>query len=219
MRGRNRRNRGGRQKTPWEDPPWWPALRLLAWRPLLANPSRLSWPLLLLLAGLWGATGALGAETPGLVGLTGPPAAPPLVVVGRQSPPLALGDKPWSKVDVALESSFWTLYLVDWAQTRYIAKNGTRYTRIWAHWEVVDGNRVIIPTCYRYEDYLVEKNPLLGRHPSLGRVDAYFALSGLLHVALIRTLPEEWRRTFLVSSVALEAFCVGNNIRLGIKFQ
>ena len=159
----------------------------------------------------------------------GPELPPGPTAVIREGPTLSprvaapgvgkLPDQAWGKVDVALESAFWTSFVVDWAQTRYIAKNGYRYTRIWAHHEVVDGVDTIVPTRDGDWEFMTERNPILGKHPSLRRVDAYFILSGVAHVAIARSLPERWRRVFLVSAVTLEAYCVGNNIRLGVRLR
>jgi hypothetical protein len=62
-----------------------------------------------------------------------------------------------------------------------------------------------------------ERNPLLGRHPSTRKVDMYFALSGITYAFMTRNLPEKWRRVYMITSVTIEAFCVGNNIRLGVR--
>ena len=68
----------------------------------------------------------------------------------------------WSKTDYAREAAGLVVTAVDWGQTRYIANHPDRY---------------------------LELNPILGAHPSLDSVDAYFASVLVLHSLISALLP------------------------------
>ena len=92
--------------------------------------------------------------------------------------------------DILLESIFITLCLVDWGQTLNIADNPHLY---------------------------YERNPLLGQHPSRGKVNTYFAIAIPLHIGVTYALPKKWRSFWLKGSIGVEVLCVGNNFVLGIN--
>ena len=82
------------------------------------------------------------------------------------------------------------LTIVDWAQTRYIAKHPGRY---------------------------YETNPLLGRHPSVSRVDNYFAACWVADQIIVWVLPLIWSRLYLTSRFMVGYNAVTNNAEIGIK--
>ena len=84
-----------------------------------------------------------------------------------------------------------SLLLVDWSQTRFIAKNPARFTEI---------------------------NPILGKHPSLRAVNIYFSCCIALSVAGAYSLPFWWAIGVGTAVVALEAFITIRNYRRGIRF-
>jgi len=92
--------------------------------------------------------------------------------------------------DVLLEAIFIGLVLVDWGQTLNIADNPQRYH---------------------------EYNPILGRHPSRGEVNTYFALAIPLHTVVTYALPQKWRKYWLVGTIVPQAVCVGNNFAIGLR--
>lgn len=66
---------------------------------------------------------------------------------------------------------------------------------------------------------LEEANPILGKRPSVGQVNAYslsVALSGAL---LANKLPPKWRNIFLGGVTALELGAMLNNRRNGFRFN
>lgn len=84
------------------------------------------------------------------------------------------------------------LLVIDWRQTLVIARNPQRW---------------------------YERNPALGEHPSVARVNAWFALmaAGVLGIAwLCRGLPDVFV-VFASTVVVAEVICVVNNWRLGIR--
>lgn len=81
---------------------------------------------------------------------------------------------------------------IDWLQTRQIAKNPDRW---------------------------YETNPLLGRHPSVGRVNSHF-LSGLFLVYFSYYFLDSAEYRWLLGSIlAVEVMMIGNNLRLGINVR
>lgn len=95
----------------------------------------------------------------------------------------------WTSTDSALLGTAITGLAADWAQTRYIA------------------------TEHGYH----ETNPLLGSHPSVGRVNTYFAGSIAGTVGLALWMPRKPRTLFLGSMVALEIGLVIHNHSIGIQ--
>jgi hypothetical protein len=86
-----------------------------------------------------------------------------------------------------------TLLVVDWLQTRYIADNPDKHGEI---------------------------NPIMGKHPSMGEVNAYF-----LGSAIVMNLIGEYaldspdKKTFYVFITGMETLAISNNIKLGIKLR
>ncbi len=89
-----------------------------------------------------------------------------------------------------------SLLALDWAQTRYIS----------AH-----------PDGYR------ELNPLLGSHPSIGRVNTHFAGAMLADWAIGNWLRDEFgddpRKTWLIAVSVIEGGIVAHNYRIGARFN
>lgn len=96
---------------------------------------------------------------------------------------------PWSRQDIGLEVGYQLLHVIDWGQTRQIAKQPDKY---------------------------YEMNPILGEHPSVGRVDAYMALSGLLHVGVTHFLPKEYRPWFQGITIVIKGGLVAHNFSIGL---
>lgn len=98
--------------------------------------------------------------------------------------------KDWTNADTARETAYTVLHIADWGQTRYIAKNPQFY----------------------------EQNPLLGEHPSVGRVDTYF-ISGLIaHTAISYALPPKYRRIWQYIGIVMEGGVVAHNTSIGVRF-
>ncbi len=99
--------------------------------------------------------------------------------------------EPFTVDDWKREAAFAALTVMDWQQTHDIARHPGMF----------------------------ELNPLLGRHPSAGRIDRYFAASLLAHVALARILAPQYRVTFQRATIVAEAVVVGRNTYLGLRVQ
>ncbi len=100
------------------------------------------------------------------------------------------------QVNNAMEAAATSALLADWAQTRDIAECAPH-------------------ACH-------ENNPILGRNPSKGRVDLYFAGATLANFGVNRWLAQKppWYRTsYNLMILAVESVCVINNNQLGFRFN
>lgn len=95
----------------------------------------------------------------------------------------------WTEDQKRMGAALAAVTVVDWAQTRYIADSGGRF---------------------------YETNPIIGKYPSMRRVDTYFAASLLLGAAVLDALPTEYRDTALKAGLVLELLVVSNNARIGV---
>ena len=105
-------------------------------------------------------------------------------------PSLCEAREPWEFTDYALTSAALASLVVDWGQTRHIAKNPNRFD---------------------------EKNRILGSTPSVGKVDTYFLGAMLGTVAVAHLLPQDMRRLFLAGTLSMELSVIDQNRSIGIK--
>jgi hypothetical protein len=98
----------------------------------------------------------------------------------------------WTALDYSLAGGAVTLMALDWAQTRYGARNPSRYA---------------------------ERNPMMGEHPSSAKVDRYFTAASLLTAGVALVLPATQRRLFLGSVIVVETSVVFSNHQIGVKFD
>lgn len=96
----------------------------------------------------------------------------------------------WDRTDYALGATAIAGLVVDWGQTRYIAK---------------------------HPDTHFEKNRILGEHPSVGRVDAYFAGTIAGTLAFANWLSPTNRKILLGTVTAVELVVTNRNRSLGVK--
>ena len=71
---------------------------------------------------------------------------------------------------------------------------------------------------YRYHEDYYEQNPLLGRRPNAGAVNLYF-LAVTPAVFLAADYFSDYRKEILQATSLIELIMVGNNLRIGLKFQ
>ena len=155
---------------------------------------------------------------PGMVG----PVVPPPVALQLAPPetPRAPAERPSSRAEVALEAAFWTLFAVDWVQTLEVARHPTWAVPLPCSQAVgADGSLVNLPPRVVHLDRYTERNPLLGRHPSVQKVHAYFLAAGVGYVLMTRTFAPRWRRGITLSALSLEALSVNGNIQAGIRLR
>ena len=102
--------------------------------------------------------------------------------------PISYGD-PWTREDSYRETIYLTLHIVDYAQTREIARNPNYY----------------------------EQNMYLGKHPTVSQVDNYFSAMALAHIGVAYLLPDEWRAPFQYVTIGVEVGAVAHNFSIGIS--
>jgi hypothetical protein len=95
----------------------------------------------------------------------------------------------WTHRDTALQLSYTALHIADWGQTLDIENHPDQ----------------------------AESNPILGRHPTRGEINTYFATTLALHWLVARVLPQKWRNTFQLGTIALEFDVVSDNRSAGIR--
>jgi hypothetical protein len=98
----------------------------------------------------------------------------------------------WSRDDTARQVGVTLLLCADWMQTLDIAEHPDRFH---------------------------EYNPILGEHPSRGRVNMYFAAAVVGVGVIAWVLPPKWRRWFQWGVIAVETACVVNNFGHGISLS
>ena len=96
----------------------------------------------------------------------------------------------WSEAQQASGIALGTLLLVDYLQTRQIAKQPEIYHEI---------------------------NPVLGKHPSLGTVNTYFAGAAILGYLALDALPSDMRSWALGAGIVLELAVTSHNNTIGLK--
>ncbi len=103
----------------------------------------------------------------------------------------------WTWRDTALETAWAAFWLVDWKQTQQIARG---------HWEGSRDDRFKIH----------ETNRFLGREPTTGRVNSYFATCLVLHPVISYALPKPYKTIWQGITVIYEADMVQDNRDLGL---
>jgi len=102
------------------------------------------------------------------------------------------GGREWTKTDTALEAVWQVGHVADWMQTRQVAKHP-------AQWE--------------------ELNPILGKHPSVGKVDTYMLGAALAHYGISYALPKEYRGIWQYISITVKYGVVGYNSAIGVSVK
>ena len=70
----------------------------------------------------------------------------------------------------------------------------------------------------RYREGYYENNPILGKHPSTGRVDLYFISAGLIGYTIADNLDQN-RKSFLQMWTAVGIFYTNRNLGIGLKMK
>lgn len=99
----------------------------------------------------------------------------------------------WTKADTTREVAWQVLNAVDWAQTLEIARQPEKYH---------------------------ERNPILGKHPSVGEVNTYMGISAVAHVGISYLLPKKYRMYWQYITIGVSGTCMVSNfnIGLGVRF-
>lgn len=96
----------------------------------------------------------------------------------------------WTHKDTLLEAASLGLTVGDWRETVQIASDPVNY---------------------------VERNPILGVHPSVAAVNGYFLLVAVAHPVLACALPPKARHVMQYWTIGVEALANINNMELGLS--
>lgn len=102
------------------------------------------------------------------------------------------GNDPWNTEQKVALTIAVSAIAIDWLQTRQIAKNPDKFK---------------------------EYNPVLGKHPSVGEVNVYFAIATGALLLVADFLPSEYRTAVLGGIAFMEVSMVGNNYVHGISVR
>jgi hypothetical protein len=93
----------------------------------------------------------------------------------------------WSEMDTYRESTWQVINFIDYRQTSDISE---------PHYE---------------------QNPLLGKHPSQGKIDKYFAVSAIGHFGASELLPLRYRNGWQWLTIGISGAIVYHNYKIGLK--
>lgn len=102
----------------------------------------------------------------------------------------SISDAQWSAEQKVIGTTALAMTAIDFAQTRWIVKECAA-------------------------NHCHENNPILGRHPGIGRVNVYFASTALIGYVAAEMLPSQSRTAFLYAATGIELMVVGKNKSLG----
>lgn len=94
--------------------------------------------------------------------------------------------------DAAFKGASTALLVIDWGQTREGAKHPDKY---------------------------IESNPFLGSHPSLGKVNVYFATGIAINLFAVPLLPHRLAPMFHSGVIMLELKTVLGNRAIGVRMS
>ncbi len=132
-----------------------------------------------------------------------------LVVAG--STPATVQGQQRTAIDYGLATASTALIVADWSQTLQIARNPGQ-PGVWSvSGNATDGLAGFMLGTPSHS----EANPLLGRHPSVGRVNTMLSLAVLANGAAL-LLPRTPRRVWYSVVIAIEAIAVTHNLSSGL---
>jgi hypothetical protein len=97
--------------------------------------------------------------------------------------------KKWTAMDTSLEITYGAFHVMDWTQTLHLSRN---------------------------PNGLHELNTIMGRNPSEGRVNSYFAMTLAGHAAVAYMLPKPWRTIWQSVWIGIEYDVVRQNREAGL---
>lgn len=100
----------------------------------------------------------------------------------------------WRETDTYREVTFQILNIIDWGQTRYVAKHPEQYQESESAW-------------------------LIGQHPSTTDVDRLMVMSAILHPIISNYLPQDWRTAFQYVTIGDKLNATIGNASIGIKIE
>jgi hypothetical protein len=124
----------------------------------------------------------------------------------------------WKPADYQMLGVATALLVIDWGQTRNLAREETVTYATPACSDPNTRNHPLAGSCPPQRQRVhTESNPLLPKHPNVGEVDKYFAVAMLGTLGLSYALPTNYRRYFLGAVIVLEAATVLRNHHIGLR--
>lgn len=99
----------------------------------------------------------------------------------------------WTKSEICLQVSSIGLQVIDWGMTLDIVDRKDE-----GYWEI---------------------NPILGRHPSRGDVNIYFAISIASNMLVSHLLPSDWRKAWLSSRIIVSCYLIDRGHGIGLRLN
>lgn len=98
----------------------------------------------------------------------------------------------WTAADTGFQVAYTALLAADCAQTRYGASHPAKFQ---------------------------EANPMLGDHPSKGKINNACLIAGLGHFGISYILAPGARRLWQAGAIMIEVYTVANNKHVGVKME
>lgn len=98
----------------------------------------------------------------------------------------------WTPLNTQLEIAHLITHVIDFGQTKEIAKNPDKYYEI---------------------------NPLLGKHPNVESVKTYFAFTAIIHPIIAAHLSPRNRLIYQIGTLALSFAAASHNRAIGISIN
>jgi len=98
----------------------------------------------------------------------------------------------WSTTERTKEAAWLILHAVDWRQTAYAMDRPDKYE---------------------------ELNPILGKHPSEGRLNLFILTTTIGHILITNYIPKEHRSVWQNISIGFKLGAVSNNFYVGAKIK
>lgn len=109
----------------------------------------------------------------------------------------------WKAADYTLLAASLAVQVIDWGQTRSVARETTSAS--------LNGQTPVVSRTY------YERNPFIGENPTTGDVDKYFAAQMLATASIAYVLPQSWRRLFLGGMLVFHTSLVYKNHEIGLR--
>jgi len=120
--------------------------------------------------------------------------------------PLTAQADNWDRTDAALGAAALTATVIDWSQTRYVAKNPCPHAG--------GGSACTDP----YREAGLARH-FIGEYPTVGKVDRYFAGVVVVGGLVAHALPSDYRKVFLGLITVMEINVTTQNRRIGLRME
>ncbi len=99
----------------------------------------------------------------------------------------------WTQTEIGLQALSTGLQIIDWGTTLDMAD--------------------------RYDEGYYELNPILGKYPSKGNVNTYFAISIACNILVSHFLSNDKRKWWLSGRIIISGYLINNNYGIGLKMN